>query len=338
MTESTFWPDSSFARAVKKALAQRFALSLSHLMLEVLPPPGDAHATYRHALEQACSAAFPAPVVLGLHAEMRDAALAQEVEVFEAARQRLVDWVPAGFAEGCLRVVPLASAAWPVGGAEVMRKRFADDVGLTTQLVAPDAAVAEQAMALVIQAFEQSGRLAPQWADELQELVSEVVLAVNRGDGQGRFAGGSVFDLFGAILLNPLSQRGLAQYMMTLVHESSHLRLFAYHLDDEVLLNDSQELYPSPLRRQGRPMEGIFHAMWVSARMAAFGHAVLTAAGRQGLPQALDVDVLRRLTEAARQAYAQGLETVEQHARFTRLGAKIHADAATAMDLTAGGV
>src|SRR5206468_121331 len=56
-------------------------------------------------------------------------------------------------------------------------------------------------------------------------------------------------------------------YLEHIVHECAHQHLFALQLIDPVVLNDKNELFDAPIRLQKRPMDGIFHACFVLARM-----------------------------------------------------------------------
>lgn len=324
----TFQPNAGAVHALKAAVLQRFTLSLTHLMLEAAPPPEGQADRYRDAVARALSAGFPTPALLGHHAQMRDAAIAGDEVGYQAQRDIMARLTfenkPAAF-----RITALTPEAWEAPGIDVIRARFADDVGLTTQLFAPSEADTALATSRLLRAKAIIAATASDWSAELDALLSEIILAVN--DGQGGFAGGSVFDLFGAILFNPGTRSDIAHHLMTLIHESSHLLLFARHLDDDVLLNDPDQLYSSPLRRQPRPMEGIFHAMWVSARMTAFGTVVLASPDLTTLMTAAEIDTLREATNDARQAYERAAEIVAEHAMFTPLGAQINADAAAAL-------
>lgn len=59
----------------------------------------------------------------------------------------------------------------------------------------------------------------------------------------------------------------VAYYLEHIVHECAHQHLFALQLLDPVVLNDKTQLFNAPIRKQQRPMDGIFHACFVLARM-----------------------------------------------------------------------
>ncbi|MCU0317857.1 MAG: HEXXH motif-containing putative peptide modification protein [Amoebophilaceae bacterium] len=51
------------------------------------------------------------------------------------------------------------------------------------------------------------------------------------------------------------------------VHEAAHAYLFLINQEELLVLNDPKELYPSPLRQDKRPMEGVYHALFVLMRL-----------------------------------------------------------------------
>lgn len=53
-----------------------------------------------------------------------------------------------------------------------------------------------------------------------------------------------------------------------LAHEAGHSLLFGLTVDEPLVLNLDDVLYPSPLREDPRPMDDIYHAAFVSAHMA----------------------------------------------------------------------
>jgi HEXXH motif-containing protein len=109
---------------------------------------------------------------------------------------------------------------------------------------------------------------APELHAEIVIITREIL--VLRPDGAQRmsFRGASSFALWGASAFNQLVHEHWADYLKTLVHESAHTLLFALAREEPLVLNDSSERYGSPLRDDLRPMDGIFHAAFVSAREA----------------------------------------------------------------------
>lgn len=56
-------------------------------------------------------------------------------------------------------------------------------------------------------------------------------------------------------------------YLEHIVHEVSHLQLYAMMQVDKIILNNETELFSSPLREDKRPMIGVFHSVFVLSRI-----------------------------------------------------------------------
>lgn len=107
----------------------------------------------------------------------------------------------------------------------------------------------------------------PELAQEFTGLIREVCMVVGDPSAPYRFDGGSSYMLWGGLFLNIQSHETDLQLFEVLAHESAHSLLFGYALDEALVQNSDNELFPSPLRADLRPMDGIYHATYVSARM-----------------------------------------------------------------------
>lgn len=168
----------------------------------------------------------------------------------------------------------------------------------------------EQALALL-------DRAAPDFADEVRALLRTIVLA--EPEGENSFNGASTFFMWGATLLNAAVRRGEAAMVDLLVHESSHVLLFGVAADQPLTRNGGEERYASPLRKDARPIDGIFHAAFVTTRVHRALDRVL-ASGRLDERQALEAAEQRRRNAVAARS---SLEVLDQHALPTDLGAGI---------------
>ena len=157
---------------------------------------------------------------------------------------------------------------------------------------------------------------------ELLSLVVQIVGAVpdSKTPGSG-FGGASSFMLWGAILLN-VEQHGTVLDMIAgLVHEAVHQLLFGLSVDEPLVENAMHERYTSPLRTDLRPMDGIFHATFVCARMH-YGYSRLRQCVSDRFNEIELALIERRLGEYRKQFF-QGLATVEQFGRMTVNGNRI---------------
>lgn len=96
---------------------------------------------------------------------------------------------------------------------------------------------------------------------ELTYTISDIIIVKSN-----TINAGSSFRALGAIYLNELKPHlNWTAYLENIVHEQAHNHLF-YLWSLEALLEEGGELYKSPLRKDLRPLSGIYHAMFVLAR------------------------------------------------------------------------
>src|SRR5690606_11375550 len=107
----------------------------------------------------------------------------------------------------------------------------------------------------------------PELAAEFDALVSQVIMVEGNPVAKYQFDGGSSYMLWGGLFLNATSHQNDVALIEVMAHESAHILLFGYASDEALVNNDDDTLYHSPLRVDPRPMDGIFHATYVSARM-----------------------------------------------------------------------
>ncbi|MBY0468605.1 MAG: hypothetical protein K2Q07_06470 [Burkholderiaceae bacterium] len=160
---------------------------------------------------------------------------------------------------------------------------------------------------------------APELHGEITSLLSEMLFAHAPPGAVMEFDGASHYQLWGLLLLNPAHHRTPLAVAEVLAHEAGHSLLFGLTVDEPLVLNDDDELFVSPLRPDPRPMDGIYHATFVSARMAW----AMESLADSGLLS--PADQKHALDEAAkdRANFSNGWETVMQHGRLSPTGAQI---------------
>ncbi|MEO0999971.1 MAG: HEXXH motif-containing putative peptide modification protein, partial [Pseudomonadota bacterium] len=100
----------------------------------------------------------------------------------------------------------------------------------------------------------------PELAGEIDAIVREVRLATGDPEAPMQFDGGSAYQLWGLLLLNPRFHPDPLAVAEVLAHEAGHLLLFGFTIDEPLARNPDEDLFPSPLRVDPRPMDGIYHA------------------------------------------------------------------------------
>lgn len=98
-------------------------------------------------------------------------------------------------------------------------------------------------------------------------------------------------------------------------------------MDEPLLHNSPDERYPSPLRDDLRPLEGIYHATFVSARMH---RAIKTLLESKTLSPELE-KMARKDLEADARRFKEGFEVIQRHGKLTEIGQAILRNAAEYM-------
>ena len=150
--------------------------------------------------------------------------------------------------------------------------------------------------------------------DEIMGLLVRVYIAVDSKDPTAkRFGGVTSFLVWGGSFINIEFYRTGWDAVQFLVHEVTHALLFALSFDEPLVQNSPDESYQSPLRADPRPMDGIFHATLVCARLAAFNQAWLES----GLLEGAD----RKKTEIAvqnrKQKFRDGFVVIDRHGKLS---------------------
>jgi HEXXH motif-containing protein len=188
-----------------------------------------------------------------------------------------------------------------------------------------DAPALAQAQIHVDQALAQLALCAPEMHDEVCAIVTDIVMAQAGASHRMLFGGISSFAAWGAICLNHSANTHWTDYFKQLVHETAHLLLFAIAREQPLVLNAASERHPSALRVDVRPIDGIFHAAFVSAREAYAFDAWLNWQATQP-PEATSTDDLAKVEQALESSVLSFWDCCEQldaHAHLSDLGQQI---------------
>jgi HEXXH motif-containing protein len=198
------------------------------------------------------------------------------------------------------------------------------DPSMPFRLLPPPAAVAAACRERIAAALALLDAGFPALAAELRVIVREIVLAVGPDEpGAVVFDGASSFMLWGAIVLNARTHKTTLEMAQALAHESGHNLLFGLCADGPLIENDDVERFASPLRLDPRPMDGIVHATYVTARMHQTLHRLLGS----GVLDTMQQEEARAGLAENERAFASGIAIVDRHARFTPLGEAVMAGA-----------
>jgi hypothetical protein len=175
----------------------------------------------------------------------------------------------------------------------------------------------DQVRHLADDAFGVLERVAPEIGAETRSLVTEIVFVSSVPNLS--FGGATSFFCWGALFLNADRHRTLVAMIDGLTHESVHAHLFSLSLGDSFVTNPDDERHPSPLRRDPRPLDGLFHATYVSARM----HYAHSRVIESGVLSENEESEARKTLAASRTAFSEGLKTLNDYASLTPLGGRV---------------
>ncbi len=195
-------------------------------------------------------------------------------------------------------------------------------------LVAVSTEVLESARGRIFQALQALEIGCPQAYQEFVSITREIVLADSGPKSCLSFRGASSFALWGALAINPQAHQNWWEYLATLVHESAHSVLFAISRSGPLVLNEPEARYFSPLRQEERPMDGIYHAAFVSAREAWVLNACLSAQAfvEPALLNEQVIAELHRVKEQSLASFGDCLAVIAEHGKLTEMGKNILKD------------
>jgi HEXXH motif-containing protein len=166
--------------------------------------------------------------------------------------------------------------------------------------------------------------MAPEFYGEFQAITAEIVFAKPGPEARLSFGGASSFALWGGMALNKEAHPDWWLYLPRIVHEYSHNLLFGIARDEPLVLNRHEERYRSPLRSDPRPVDGIFHAAFVSAREATAMQQILDALGQGDAPGAPGLRAYcRRTRDDSARSFADCRVVLREHAKLSGLGTRI---------------
>jgi hypothetical protein len=309
-------PDPSRAALVDGRMRQRLIDSLGYIRAQA----GNHLSFPEPAFEQLVERLRSGPVSAAVFAAYYDLVLAIGRDALDVAQHCIDDLIAASddTASGPA-IIALKDLA--TDRISERYRRFVDtDPNVPFVIGPPPPEKIEACRRRIETAFGLIDRATPDLSNEIRALIRQIVLAVGPDEPDAAiFDGASSFMLWGAIVLNTDSYQNDLDMAQVLAHESGHNLLFGLCADGPLIENDDEERYPSPVRRDPRPMDGIVHAAFVIARM----HLSL-----RGLIDAGVLDETQRAEaetalDSHQRSFAFAMETVDSHAILTPLGRSV---------------
>lgn len=310
---ASFAPCAERARRLDLRMRRRLAESVRYVAEQAQAALGPDPA----ALARFLARVEAGPVGSRAFAAYYDLVLALDAGDLAEAGVRLLELLEAPVAPPGLRILELGDPARD-RDADRYRRHVDTDPEQPLSIQPPPPALAAACRARIEAAFARIDAGDPELGREIRALVREIVLAVGPPDPRAlSFDGASSFMLWGAVVLNAAGHATPLEMVQALAHESAHNLLFGLAADGPLVRNDDAPRFASPLRADPRPIDGIFHATFVTARMHR-ALAQLRAAGALDAAERAEADAA---LAAHRAHFAQGLATLDRHAELTPAGA-----------------
>ena len=319
-----FYPDPSRGLALDHRMREQLIESLEHILSAVQAQPDAKPDELCGLIGQLRQGGLASPSTFGLY--------------YEAATALLQEDTPTGLGllaqlgqESLLEDRNLRIRTLDQVNPETRRQRYQrlmdTDPGTPFRIVAPSPATAERDIDNFARALSRLQAFAPELAGEFEAVIREVVLVEGAPDLGYDFAGGSCYMLWGALFINAAYHPDDVAMMEAIAHESGHSLLFGFTIDEPLVLNDDDERFASPLRDDPRPMDGIYHATWVSARM----HWTMAKAFASGTLSAEESALASRNLERSCRSFWDGYQTVRASAQMSATGQALMQSAADYM-------
>lgn len=307
-----FFPDAARARILDRRMRDHLANSLSYLHGVLGNDIESTGILASHAVAMREGGIYP-PTTFGLYYELVLHLLDGDSDALLPLLGELAAERP--LSDPATQVIPLSAIAPPANQSRYQRLMDTDPA-MPFDIVSPPAEHLATASSLVHTAITRLRRCLPELGGEMETLVREIVLVEGGVDTRYDFAGGSCYMLWGALFLNAGAHEHELAMMEALVHESAHCLLFGFTIDEPLTETPDNQRFDSPLRRDPRPMDGVYHATFVLARM----HWALSSLLDSGLLSEDECRWVQAAVETNCRHFQAGYATVARHAKLTDTG------------------
>jgi hypothetical protein len=321
-----FVPSAANGLRSRKAIQARLAESLEHVFGQCAPHVEFDRKTAAALIDRLAGGERVSPALFGAYFFLVETIEQGSLDDVRSALEAVLRHA-GGPSPAPLCVRPLNRTEFTEDEEAGLRRSFVSDSLFDEQIGHLTGGKERQSRAQFERALSILRRHAPTTFAEIEAHISEFVPALGKPARGMEFDGCSSLERWGSILINASLAKTDLELCEMIAHEASHNALFAMAPLNFHVENDPDERYASPLRVDPRPMNGLYHATFVLARMC---YAMREVAASPTAPAGL-VEEARRLADASAALFAKGYETVRQHAIFTPEGREIMRDAADFM-------
>lgn len=333
MIETFFLPDAKRAMAIDARMRHELAFSFEYLKLQIQkqnPAPGivDRIAGLDHVVSTLRSNKKVRPAIFGYYYQLVFAILdnASNLTV------ELDNLVASIQTQSKMTIMDLSQDGLGDDSLVALYQKCLDtDEGINYGFLPPDPQDSVRMRGSISRALQLMETIMPELCAEIHAIVTEIVLAsAPKTPNAASFDGASSYQLWGALVLNADEEKSDLEMIETLAHEAAHSLLFGLTIT-EPLVCGGEGHFKSPLRQDPRPMDGIYHATFVSARM----HYAMHMALKSSLVKDKQKRECERYLLASRKAFYDGFEVISNAAELSDTGRLIMQNAHEFMEQVA---
>lgn len=299
-------PNKFIAMQVRDAQANRIKKSISYLVTECANKLKIKDRSMQLALSKIMNTNRLLPEIHYLHSALQSAMRSQNIVDVKNCLLKLTS----SLCKDCptneeISITSIGDSAWENFTIKEAIRLTSEDLGRKAEIRPVEGSKLALAINELNAALNMLARYDSCMLDEIQEQVKIIKLfrgKVTRGLTDVR--------ILGAMLIRLPDQdvNPLLYFLEHVLHEASHIHLNCLMSIDPLILNSNQERFLSPLRPDPRPMVGVFHATFVSARIARSFMTLYNKTKDESLLQTL----AETLDETIR-----GISEVKKYAKLT---------------------
>jgi hypothetical protein len=322
-----FLPSQNLGRLSKCGLANHLAESLNNIAGQVAKVLSQISVNLRETSSRINAGKHVPPLGFALYFQIITALENDDFEVAGVISNQLMNCI-SEIRPAALCVFAMSPGSLGVDRFNIISTAFTDEFFGDAYLNQPDIETFESRKSALLSALSRIQTEIPELYAELSETIDEIVLAKGNTQKSGyTFDGASSLQYWGAIALNAALPKTQLRLIEAIAHEAAHNTLFGLSPYDHFVFNSDSERYTSPLREDLRPLDGIFHATFVLARM----HYAISRMSDSKSATETERQEAVILLQGYRAHFMAGYAVLEQHANYTTNGAIIMAQAASYM-------
>ncbi|MDW6093421.1 HEXXH motif-containing putative peptide modification protein [Vibrio rhizosphaerae] len=150
--------------------------------------------------------------------------------------------------------------------------------------------------------------------DETKNLVSSIVFfSSKKGVGNNKLYSLTSNAMQSLIMIEGRHNNSWIFLLDKYIHEAAHSLLFAINLKEELFYNSEDERYSSPLRKDPRPLSGIYHATFVIQRLIYAFKNIL----KKAMLNTADKESIQKILEFYLERVNDGYETITKYGKLS---------------------